>query len=89
MDDKLINGLYCKKGRQNWISLEIGIDVKKFSEELIRLKDKVSDRGFINIDVCVSRDKQKLYTILNDFQSNNKEEVKSKDHSPDREDLPF
>lgn len=90
MENKLVQGLYCKAGNQEWKKVSIGVNVEAFAKELIRLKPFVTERGFINIDVCTSRDGTKLYAQVNDYNPNaKKEQVKSNDHSPDREDLPF
>lgn len=90
MENKLIEGLYCKAGKVEWKRVSIGIDVEKFSKELIRLKPKITDRGFLNVDICESRDGTRLYAQINDYNPNAvKKQVQSKEHSPDREDLPF
>lgn len=90
MENKLVEGLYCKTGKVEWKKVSIGIDVEKFAKELIRLKPKITERGFLNIDICESRDGTKLYAQVNDYNPNaQQKQVKSTDHSPDREDLPF
>ena len=90
MKSKLIQGLYCSKPNVEWKKMRIGLKVETFAKELVRLKDKVSDQGFLNIDICLSKDGQKLYAILDDYQREKTEQVSSSQHSPDREtDLPF
>tara|TARA_R110001606_G_C15214458_1_gene633277 strand:+ start:44 stop:319 length:276 start_codon:yes stop_codon:yes gene_type:complete len=91
MESKLINGLYCKKGNVEWKNVSIGLKVDTFAQELIRLKEVAADNnGFLNIDVCTSKDGQKLYAVLNDFKPVKQEQVNSSQHSPDRDsDLPF
>ena len=87
MDSKLINGLYCKKGNVEWKNVSIGLNVETFAKELIRLKDVAAEnRGYLNIDICTSKDGQKLYAILNDFKPIAKEQVSATEHSPDRDD---
>tara|TARA_R110000822_G_scaffold18606_9_gene61395 strand:- start:395 stop:664 length:270 start_codon:yes stop_codon:yes gene_type:complete len=89
MDSKLINGLFPKKGNQEWKVVSIGVRVEEFAKELIRLKDHAAEKkGFINIDVCMSKDGTKMYTILDDFIPN-REKVTASDHSPDRNESPF
>ena len=93
MDNKLIQGLYCSKGNQEWKVLRIGVKIETFMDELIRLKSKASAKGFVNIDICTSpKDKTKMYAILDDYVPEKKPQVTSAEHSPDREketDLPF
>lgn len=93
MENNLINGLYCKKGNVEWKNVTIGLNVEAFAKELIRLKDVAAEnRGFLNIDICTSKDGQKLYAVLNDFKPVPQESVSAAKHSPDREstaDLPF
>jgi len=89
MESKLINGMYFSKGNQEWKKMRIGLKVKDFANELVRLKDHVSEAGFINIDVCVSKDGQKLYAILDDFKPLEKTQVSASQQSPDRDSLPF
>jgi len=93
MENKLINGLFIKKGNVDWKVASIGVRVDEFAKELIRLKDHAAEKkGFINIDICVSKKGDKLYAILDDYNPNTKkEQVTSSDHSPDRQsaDLPF
>ena len=89
MKSKLISGLYCNKPNVEWKKVNIGINVEQFAKELVRLKDQVTDSGFINIDICVSKDGQKLYAMLNDFKPEKQPQVSAANHSPDREDLPF
>lgn len=92
MDNKLINGLYPKKGNQDWKVVSLGIKVETFKQELARLESHAKEKnGFINIDVCLSKDKTKMYTILDDYIAEKKEQVTASQHSPDREDvdLPF
>jgi hypothetical protein len=83
--DNFINGLYCNKGNQDWKPVRLGINVEQFQEELIKLKPK-ANKGFINIDVCWSKDGNKLYAVLDDYIA--KEKVTSSQQNPDR-DLPF
>ncbi len=94
MDGKLINGLYCKKGNVEWKNVSIGLKVDSFAQELIRLKDVAADNnGFINIDICTSKDGTKMYAVLNDFKPVPQDSVSAANHSPDRTeskvDLPF
>lgn len=90
MESKLIQGLYCSKGNQEWKKLRIGVKVATFAQELVRLKDQVSEAGFINIDVCLSKDGQKLYAVLDDYKPEKQPQVSAAAHSPDRDtDLPF
>tara|TARA_R100000541_G_scaffold46631_1_gene53740 strand:+ start:259 stop:528 length:270 start_codon:yes stop_codon:yes gene_type:complete len=89
MESKLIQGLYCSTGNQEWKKVRIGLKVETFAKELVRLKDQVSEAGFLNIDICVSKDGQKLYAILDDFKPEKQTQVSSADHSPDRNGLPF
>ena len=92
MENKLINGLFIKKGNVDWKVASIGVRVETFAQELIRLKEHAaSKKGFINIDICVSKDGQKLYAILDDYVPDKSKQVTSSQHSPDREaaDLPF
>lgn len=89
MDAKFINGLYCRKGNVEWKQAQISIKVEDFAKELIRLKEVAAEnKGFINIDICTSKDGSKMYAVLNDFKPVPQEKVSSSDHSPDR-DLPF
>jgi len=85
MDSKFISGLYCSKGNQDWKQLRIGINIEQLQQELIRLKPK-AEKGFINVDVCWSKDGTKLYAVLDDYKA--KEKVTSSQQNPDR-DLPF
>lgn len=91
MDSKLINGLYCKEGNVEWKKVSIGVRVDVFAKELIRLKEvAANNNGYLNIDICTSKDGQKLYAVLNDFKPIPKEQVTATEHSPDREEsLPF
>jgi len=90
MKSKWIQGLYCKKGNIEWKKVSIGIKIETFAQELVRLKEQVSDKGFLNIDICVSKDGQKYYAILDDFKPVKQTQVSAANHSPDREsDLPF
>ena len=91
MESKLINGLYCKKGNVEWKNVSIGLNVGTFAKELMRLKDVAAEnKGFLNIDICTSKDGQKLYAVLNDFKPVKQEQVNASQHSPDRNtDLPF
>lgn len=94
MENNLISGLYCKKGNVEWKPVTIGINVETFAKELIRLKDIAAEnRGFLNVDICVSKDGQKHYAVLNDFKPVPQDSVSAAKHSPDREeskvDLPF
>ena len=90
MKSKLIQGLYYKKGNIEWKKVSIGIKIETFAQELVRLKEQVSDKGFLNIDICVSKDGQKYYAILDDFKPVKQTQVSAANHSPDREsDLPF
>ena len=90
MDNKLINGFFVKKGNVDWKVATIGVKVETFAQELIKLKDHAAEKkGFINIDICVSKNGQSMYAILDDYVPK-KEQVTSFQHSPDREsDLPF
>jgi len=89
MDAKFINGLYCRKGNVEWKQAQISIKVEDFAKELIRLKDVAAEnKGFVNIDICTSKDGSKMYAVLNDFKLVPQEKVSASDHSPDR-DLPF
>tara|TARA_B100001059_G_C17749743_1_gene536447 strand:+ start:102 stop:371 length:270 start_codon:yes stop_codon:yes gene_type:complete len=89
MEGKFINGLYCRKGNVEWKQAQISIKVEDFAKELIRLKEVAAEnKGFINIDICTSKDGSKMYAVLNDFKPVPQEKVNASDHSPDR-DLPF
>lgn len=85
MESKLISGLYCSKGNTDWKQLRIGVNIEQFQQQLIKLAPKAR-KGFINIDVCWSKDGTKLYAVLDDYVP--REEVTSSEQSPDR-DLPF
>jgi hypothetical protein len=90
MESKLISGLYCSKPNVEWKKVSLGVKVDAFIKQLNDLKSQVSDSGFINIDVCVSKDGQKLYAVLNDYKPEKQPQVSASQHSPDREtDLPF
>lgn len=91
MESKLINGLYCKKGNVEWKNVSIGLNVETFAKELMRLKEVAAgNNGYLNIDICTSKDGQKLYAVLNDFKPIAREQVSSVEHSPDRnDDMPF
>ena len=89
MEGKFINGLYCRKGNVEWKQAQISIKVEDFAKELIRLKEVAAEnKGFINIDICTSKDGSKMYAVLNDFKPVPQGKVNASDHSPDR-DLPF
>ena len=89
MEGKFINGLYCRKGNVEWKQAQISIKVEDFAKELIRLKDVAAEnKGFVNIDICTSKDGSKMYAVLNDFKPVPQEKVSASDHSPYR-DLPF
>ena len=86
--ENAVEGLYLKTTNLDWKYMTIGLDVKTFTQELEKFKDKINDKGFLNIDVIKS-DKGTLWAKLNDYKVDNKE-VKSTDHSPDREQVtPF
>ena len=89
MEGKFINGLYCRKGNVEWKQAQISIKVEDFAKEIIGLKDVAAEnKGFVNIDICTSKDGSKMYAVLNDFKPVPQEKVSASDHSPDR-DLPF
>ena len=85
--DNAVEGLYLKTTNLDWKYMTIGLNVEKFKEELEKFNDKINDKGFLNIDVIKS-DKGNLWAKLNDYKVDQKE-VKSSDHSPDREAPPF
>ena len=82
MDNKLINGLYIKKGNQDWKVCSIGIKLETFRKELARFEEHAkSKNGFINVDIRYSKDGQKMFAILDDFVAEKKPQVTSSQHS--------
>ena len=92
MKSKLVSGLYCSKPNVEWNKVRLCVKVEAFIEELKSYKEHISDNGFVNIDVCVSKDGTKMYALLDTYKPENKAQVSASQHSPDREtddDLPF
>ena len=44
MDNKLIQGLYCSKGNQEWKVLRIGVKIETFMDELIFVHQKIKQK---------------------------------------------
>ena len=90
MKSKLISGLYCSKPNVEWKKVRLGVKVEAFIKELESYKQYMTKSGFINIDVCLSKDGQKLYALLDTYESEKEKQVTASEHSPDRDqDLPF
>ena len=90
MKSKLISGLYCSKPNVEWKKVRLGVKVDEFIKDLQSRKEYVTSQGFLNIDICVSKDGQKLYATLDTYEFEREKQVTSNDHSPDRDqDLPF
>ena len=80
---KFISGIYATQHKE-WCH-RIAINVKQFEEQFKFFKENANEKGFYEFEMLKSK-KGKLYFKQKDLP---KEEVTSKDHSPDRDSLPF
>jgi hypothetical protein len=79
MADKIFaDGISVKEGSEKtpWIKARFGIN-KKFIEFYEKHKD---ERGWLNIDLCESKDKTKMYVELNTWKPNGQNQVKEEVH---------
>lgn len=69
------------------IKATIGVDLDYIKKNLSELEDKATKAGKVNVTLCESGSGV-LYTVYDTFARDNekKNEVKAKNHSPDRED---
>ena len=80
MENKLAKGFYVSKGNVDWKPAVVGCKIDEAIAEL--------QRGFVNLDICISKDGTKLYPTWNLYNAK-QEQVSASQHSPDRDDLPF
>lgn len=87
-DKKFVKGLYISDWKKpDWVKLSFSLKVEDFKEFI---SENVNDKGYVNIDVCESRE-GKLYAALNEYKSEKKEEPRPPviDEPDNQDELPF
>lgn len=85
---KLAKGFYTKKGNVDWKVATVGVKIDDAIKELQSMKQYANENGFLDMDICISKDGQKIYPSWNLYHAQ-KEQVTSAQHSPDRDSVPF
>ncbi len=85
---KLAKGFYTKKGNKEWKIAVVGVKIDEAIKELQKYKEFANENGFLDLEICLSKDGQKIYPSWNLYHIK-KDKITSADHSPDRDDFPF
>ena len=85
---ELAKGLYFDRPREGAPEFVKGRMSIKVDEAIVMLKEKKNDKGYVNLDLLMSKDKTKFYFTVNDWKPKEKDvEEVNEDVNP--EDIPF
>ena len=69
MENKLAKGFYVSKGNVDWKPAVVGCKIDEAIAELQEMKQYANERGFVNLDICISKDGTKLYPTWNLYKT--------------------
>jgi len=73
-DKQFVSSMWVKPGHEKapWVKAKLSFKVFEFTQFL---EQHAKDDGFVNIDICESKDGQKLYAVLNQWTAEKKVEA--------------
>lgn len=71
---ELAKGLYFDRPREGAPEFVKGRMSIKVDEAIVMLKEKKNDKGYVNLDLLMSKDKTKFYFTVNDWKPEEKKE---------------